>query len=162
MPEGYYQDWIEVAKDEAYHFTLLNNHLLTLGYTYGDFSAHNGLWDMALKTEHDCMIRMALVPRVLEARGIDAVPEMQSKIKNIGDEKANEILDIIHRDEIKHVQYGDKWFKFLCQKRDLNPENIFFELMANYDAPKIRGAFNRADRLKAGFSNSELDKLFNH
>lgn len=161
MPETYYHDWIEVAKDEAYHFTLLNNHLLSLGYTYGDFTAHNGLWDMALKTEHDCMIRMALVPRVLEARGIDAVPEMQSKIKNIGDEKANDILDIIHRDEIKHVQYGDKWFKFLCQQRGLNPEKTFFELMANYDAPKIRGAFNRVDRLKAGFSSSELDKLFN-
>lgn len=161
MPLAYYHDWVEVAKDEAYHFSLLNDHLQTMGYQYGDFNAHNGLWDMALKTEHDCLTRMALVPRVLEARGIDAVPEMQAKIRNTGNEEAIAILDIIHRDEIKHVQYGDKWFKYLCREKGLDSENIFFELMTKYDAPKIRGAFNRSDRLKAGFSNTELDKLLN-
>ena len=117
--------------------------------------------DALLKTEHDCLTRMALVPRVLEARGIDAVPEMQAKIRNTENEEAIAILDIIHRDEIKHVQYGDKWFKYLCREKGLDSENIFFELMTKYDAPKIRGAFNRSDRLKAGFSNTELDKLLN-
>jgi len=159
MPYEYYTNWLEVANDEALHFNLLNNHLTSLGYRYGDFSAHNGLWDMAVKTEDDCLARMALVPRVLEARGIDAIPEMQIKISTIGDSRAMKILDIIHHDEIKHVKYGDKWFKYLCHQRNLNPEITFFELMDKFNAPKIRGAFNRIDRLKAGFSEYELNKL---
>lgn len=159
MPHEYYVNWLEVAKDESLHFDLLNRHLQSLGYSYGDFNAHNGLWDMAVKTEHDVLARMALVPRVLEARGIDAIPEMQAKILHIGDCRAIEILDIIHQDEIKHVQYGDKWFKFLCNQKNLNSENIFFQLIKEYNAPRIRGAFNRTDRQKAGFSEYELDKL---
>ena len=161
MPREYYLNWLEVAKDEVYHFQLLEQHLSKLGYSYGDFDAHNGLWEMALKTEHDCLARMAMVPRVLEARGIDAVPEMQQKITQLNDIDGNKILSIIHQDEITHVSYGDKWYKYLCLQASLDPENTFFELFNRYNAPKIRGAFNRQDRKKAGFSDQELDHLYN-
>ncbi len=159
MPQQFYLDWLEVALDEVHHFELLNNHMLELGYQYGDFDAHNGLWDMALKTEHDVIARMALVPRVLEARGVDAVPEMQKKLQASNDSRAIEILDIIHQDEIKHVSYGDKWFKYCCNQQNLDPIKTFFQLFIHYDAPKIRGPFNRNDRKKAGFSDNELDYL---
>ena len=111
MPIEYYQNWMRVAKDEVYHFSLLNEHLATLQYAYGDFTAHTGLWDMVYKTECDVLVRMALVPRVLEARGIDAVPELRKKVLHIKDTKGAEILEIIHHDEITHVKYGDFWFK---------------------------------------------------
>jgi uncharacterized ferritin-like protein (DUF455 family) len=159
MPQEYYQNWLQVTVDEVYHFELLDQHLLSLGYSYGCFDAHNGLWDMAVKTDSDVLLRMALVPRVLEARGIDAVPEMQKKIAAIGDSRGVEILEIIYRDEIKHVQYGDKWFKYICQARGLNHEATFLHLLQKYNAPKIRGAFNRVDRKKAGFSYYELEQL---
>lgn len=159
MPRQFYANWLEVALDEIYHFELLNEHLATLGYKYGDFAAHNGLWEMSLKTEHDLIARMALVPRVLEARGIDAVPEMQRKLRACNDSRAIQILDIIHQDEIKHVNYGDKWFKYCCTLEDLDPLQTFFILFEQYDAPKIRGPLNRQDRKKAGFSDIELDHL---
>ena len=159
MPQQFYANWLEVAKDEVYHFELLNEHLATLGYTYGDFAAHNGLWEMALRTEHDALARMALVPRVLEARGVDAVPEMQKKLQASNDLRAIEILDIIHQDEIKHVSYGDKWFKYCCNLKQIDAVQTFFNLFVQYNAPKIRGPFNRTDRKKAGFSDAELDQL---
>lgn len=159
MPIEYYQNWMSVAKDEVYHFNLLNQHLATLDYTYGDFNAHTGLWDMVYKTECDVLIRMALVPRVLEARGIDAVPELRKKVLHIKDTKGAKILEIIHNDEITHVKYGDIWFKYLCDTRNLDYTETFFNIMDEYAAPKIRGTFNRDDRKKAGFSDIELDKL---
>lgn len=159
MPMEFYQNWLQVAAEEVYHFELLNEHLQLLGYIYGDFAAHNSLWDMAHKTETDLLTRMALVPRTLEARGIDAVPEMQEKLRTVNDLRAIEILDIIHRDEIKHVRFGDKWFKYECNKLGLNSEEVFFELFDEYQAPKIRGPFNRVDRKLAGFNDSELDRL---
>lgn len=161
MPVDFYHNWLQVAAEEVYHFELLNAHLATLGYTYGDFSAHNGLWEMAVKTEHDVLARMALVPRTLEARGVDAVPEMQEKLRTVNDIRAIEILDIIHHDEIKHVAFGDKWFKQQCEQRNVNSEETFFELFTTYNAPKIRGPFNRVDRKKAGFSDHELERLYN-
>jgi uncharacterized ferritin-like protein (DUF455 family) len=159
MPLEYYKNWMSVAKDEVYHFGLLNQHLSTLGYTYGDFTAHTGLWDMVYKTESDVLLRMALVPRVLEARGIDAVPELQKKITHIKDTRGAEILAIIHHDEITHVKYGDIWFKYICDERKLDYTDTFFTILDKYAAPKIRGAFNRPGRKLAGFSDLELDKL---
>ena len=116
MPESYYGDWWKVAKEEAYHFDLLRKHLSSLGYTYGDFVAHNGLWQAALDTAHDPLVRMALVPRVLEARGLDVTPGIMKRLQEMGDQRAVEILKIIHRDEIGHVAIGSRWFKFLCQQ----------------------------------------------
>ncbi len=159
MPAAYYADWLSVADEEAHHFELLNAHLATLGHVYGDFPAHNGLWDMALKTAHDPLVRMALVPRVLEARGLDATPLIVDKLKAVKDTRMVEILAVIERDEIGHVAIGSRWFGWLCEARGLDPEVTFRQLLEDYDAPPLKPPFNLAARRKAGFSEPELDWL---
>ncbi len=159
MPVAYYADWLKVADEEALHFDLLNTHLATLGYVYGDFPAHNGLWDMALKTAHDPLVRMALVPRVLEARGLDATPLIVDKLRAANDLAMVEILAVIERDEIGHVAIGSHWFGWLCAARGLEPETTFRQLLVDYDAPPLKPPFNLAARRAAGFSESELDWL---
>jgi uncharacterized ferritin-like protein (DUF455 family) len=159
MPPAFYADWLRVADEEALHFDLLNTHLATLGHTYGDFPAHNGLWQMALKTAHDPLVRMALVPRVLEARGLDATPLIVDKLKAANDLRMVEILAIIERDEIGHVAIGSHWFGWLCAARGLAPETTFRQLLVDYDAPPLKPPFNLAARRQAGFSESELDWL---
>lgn len=159
MPVAYYADWLRVADEEALHFDLLNAHLATLGHAYGDFPAHNGLWDMALKTAHDPLVRMALVPRVLEARGLDATPLIVGKLKAANDMRMVEILAIIERDEIGHVAIGSHWFGWLCAARGLEPEATFRQLLVEYDAPPLKPPFNLAARRAAGFSEPELDWL---
>lgn len=156
MPDAFYNDWVKVAKEEAFHFELLSKHLATLGYVYGDFSAHNGLWETALLTAHDPMIRMALVPRVLEARGLDVTPGIVKKLENIGDVKAVEILAIIHRDEIGHVETGTRWFRYLCEKRKLDSEETFKDLINQYMKGILRGPFDHDARKRAGFTEEEL------
>lgn len=156
MPEEFYSDWVKVAKEEAYHYELLSNHLKSLGYAYGDFTAHNGLWESALLTAHDPMVRMALVPRVLEARGLDVTPGIVKKLKNIGDDKAVEILAIVHHDEIGHVETGTRWFRYLCDKRGLNSEDVFKDLINKYMKGILRGPFDHDVRKKAGFTDDEL------
>jgi uncharacterized ferritin-like protein (DUF455 family) len=159
MPKEYYSNWLEVASEEVYHFKLLCNHLEKLGFSYGSFPAHNGLWDMAVQTDMDVLFRMAMVPRVLEARGLDAIPELEKKLSAISDPELHQTLNIIHRDEIKHVSYGNYWFQHICNLRNLNPEQTFLALLEQFAAPKIRGAFNRKGRLLAGFSETELDAI---
>jgi len=159
MPDNFYTDWMKVANEEAYHFELLSEHLQTLGYRYGDFPAHNGLWEAAVKTAHDPLIRMALVPRVLEARGLDVTPGIIEKLKSADDLRAVEILDIIHRDEVGHVEIGSRWFSYLCEQRELPMEATFQKLLEEYMQGRIKGPLNRASRLKAGFSEAELDYL---
>jgi len=159
MPPAYYADWLRVADEEALHFDLLSTHLATLGHAYGDFPAHNGLWDMALKTAHDPLVRMALVPRVLEARGLDATPLIVDKLKAVNETRMVEILAIIERDEIGHVAIGSHWFGWLCAARGLDAAATFRQLLVDYDAPPLRPPFNLAARRKAGFSESELDWL---
>jgi len=156
MPKEFYSDWVKVAKEEAYHFDLLTRHLKTLGYKYGDFSAHNGLWESALVTAHDPMVRMALVPRVLEARGLDVTPGIVKKLEGIGDKKAVDILAIIHRDEIGHVEAGTRWFHYFCEQRELNSEEVFKELINQYMKGRLRGPFDHEVRKQAGFSEEEL------
>jgi len=156
MPEAFYTDWVKVAKEEAYHFELLSEHLASLGYAYGDFSAHNGLWESALVTAHDAMIRMALVPRVLEARGLDVTPGIVKKLKNIGDNRAVDILAIVHRDEIGHVETGTRWFRYHCEQRKLNSEETFKELINQYMKGILRGPFDHDARKRAGFTEEEL------
>ena len=156
MPEQFYDDWVRVAKEEAYHFELLSEHLASLGYVYGDFAAHNGLWESALLTAHDAMVRMALVPRVLEARGLDVTPGIVKKLKGIGDDKAVEILAIVHRDEIGHVETGTRWFRYMCEKRELNSEEVFKELINEYMKGILRGPFDHDVRKRAGFTEEEL------
>jgi len=159
FPEDYYGDWLKVAAEEAYHFTLLRDHLRTLGKDYGDFPAHGGLWELAQKTAHDPLARMALVPRLMEARGLDVTPDIQRKLTGYGDREGAAILDIILRDEIGHVAAGDRWFRWLCQERGLDAENTYRELLESPGVPKPRRPFNEQARIAAGFSANELAKL---
>jgi len=159
MPKQYYYDWLFVANDEAKHFLLLNDHLNTLGYQYGSFNAHNSLWHMALKTESDCLHRMALVPRLLEARGLDVTPSLLEKFAKIGDNKACEILRIIQREEIKHVEIGNYWYKFLCDLKNLDYVDTFKALLNTHAPNTIKPPINTTLRKKAGFSDQEIDFL---
>ena len=127
MPLQYYLDWLKVANEEATHFSLLSNYLQELGYQYGDFDAHNGLWQMTVDTDYDVLSRMALVPRVLEARGLDVTPSIRAKFKDSNFHKMVEILDIIYRDEIGHVKIGNYWYHYLCGER--KPNQAAFQLV---------------------------------
>jgi uncharacterized ferritin-like protein (DUF455 family) len=159
MPQPFYLDWLRVAREEAYHFTLLREHLQTLGHDYGDFDAHDGLWAMTEKTRDDIVARMALVPRTLEARGLDATPLIQGKLTKAGDARAVEILDIILRDEVGHVAIGNHWYRWLCQREGLDPVAHYGVLVQRYDAPRLKPPFNRGARLAAGFTEAEIAYL---
>ena len=161
MPDDFYRQWIVVAREEAYHFELLRDHLRTLGYAYGDFPAHNALWEMAEKTRHDLLARIALVPRTLEARGLDASPAVKAKLVGAGDHAAGKILDIILQDEIGHVAVGNHWYRALCGERGLDPISTYAALAEQYGAPHLRGPFNLAARRAAGFDEAELAALEN-
>lgn len=159
MPEAFYGDWLKVASEEAYHFTLLESYLLKRNTKYGDFDAHNGLWEMAQLTAHDVMIRMALVPRVLEARGLDVTPGILKKLAQQKDEEFIGHLEIIHKDEIGHVAIGSHWYKFLCNKRGLDPRVTFKQLIQDYMNGSLRGPFDEVARLQAGFTAQEIADL---
>jgi uncharacterized ferritin-like protein (DUF455 family) len=159
MPTDYYQDWLRVAGEEALHFNLVREHLQTLGHDYGDFDAHDGLWTMAQRTAGDIVARMALVPRTLEARGLDATPPMQARLRKAGDLRAVEILDVILRDEIGHVAIGNHWYRWLCEQGGLDAVALYPELARRHDAPRPRAPLNLDARRKAGFTEAELVKL---
>jgi uncharacterized ferritin-like protein (DUF455 family) len=159
MPADYYADWLRVADEEALHFSLLAAHLRQLGFGYGDFNAHDSLWEMAGKTVDDPLARMALVPRTLEARGLDATPAVRAKLAQAGDHEAARILDIILRDEVGHVAIGNRWYRWLCGARGLEPVAAYAQLAAQYRAPQLRGPFNLAARRDAGFTEDELQAL---
>jgi uncharacterized ferritin-like protein (DUF455 family) len=159
MPEAYYGDWLKVASEEAYHFSLLESYLHNHGAHYGDYDAHNGLWEMAQVTAHDVMIRMALVPRVLEARGLDVTPGIMKKLEQVNDEEFIEHLKIIQRDEIGHVAIGNHWYKHLCAERDLDYKKTFKELIQQYMKGTLRGPFDEVARMQAGFTKEEIDDL---
>ena len=159
MPEEFYRQWIGVAIEEASHFQMLETHLNTLGYRYGDFPAHDGLWEMAERTQDDVLARLALVPRTLEARGLDASPAVRHKLASGGDPKGAGIIDIILRDEIGHVAIGNYWYRWLCTSRDLEPVQTYAELAAQYRAPVLKGPFNIEARLAAGFKPEEIVAL---
>jgi uncharacterized ferritin-like protein (DUF455 family) len=156
MPDAYYEDWLTVAKEEAYHFTLLAGHLVALGHAYGDFPGHDSLWEMVEKTRGDILARMALVPRTLEARGLDAIPPLRAKLAQAGDLAAAHILDIILRDEVGHVEIGNRWYLGLCAERGLEPVATYDELALRYKAPVLKGPFNVEARRRAGFTEAEL------
>ncbi len=159
MPEAYYSDWLRVAGEEALHFSLLSNHLKGMGYAYGDFVAHNGLWEMVEKTRGDPLARMALVPRTLEARGLDVVPAMRARLLQAGDVRAAEILDIILHDEIGHVAIGNRWYNYLCRERGIDPIVTHALLATEYGVPPLRGPYNFSARRAAGFCEAELSEL---
>ncbi|MFT5132071.1 MAG: uncharacterized ferritin-like protein (DUF455 family), partial [Gammaproteobacteria bacterium] len=159
MPEDYYVDWLRVAEDETRHFVLLRTHLNKHAYDYGDFDAHDSLWKMAGLTVDDVLHRMAVVPRVLEARGLDVTPAMINKFTSVNEFKIAETLKIIYREEIEHVRIGNKWFRHVCEQRGLDAENTFIKLIRQYHLDGIRGSINREARKEAGFSERELNFL---
>jgi len=159
LPQAYYAEWLQVAADEARHFGLLRSYLQTLGYDYGDFTVHDSLWEMGAKTAHDRLVRMALVPRLMEARGLDATPPIRRKLLQVGDQEAVRILDIILADEIIHVAIGDRWFRHLCAEQGIDAETTYRELIVRYSAPWPVLPMNEAARLAAGFSADELRRL---
>ena len=170
MPDAFYRDWALVAGEEAHHFSLLREHLRSLEtmddgkprWDYGDFTAHDGLWEMCEKTAHHIVARMALVPRTLEARGLDATPQIQAKLRQVGTPdslRAVEILDIILRDEVGHVAIGNHWYRWLCEREGLDPVAHYRVLTERYKAPKLRPPFNNEARKRAGFTADEIAAL---
>lgn len=156
FPVEFHAGWVRVAAEEAVHFGLVRARLRDLGFDYGDFTAHNGLWEMACRTASDALARMALVPRVLEARGLDATPPIMEKLRKIGDLESVAVLEIILRDEIGHVALGDHWFRQLCAAQGLEPEATYLELIEAFDAPRPQPPLHEAARLQAGFSPREI------
>lgn len=159
MPIDYYADWLQVAREEALHFGLLREHLRSYGCDYGDFPAHNGLWEMAVRTRHDVLARMALVPRIMEARGLDVTPGIQARLRSVGDTRAGEILAVILRDEIGHVRIGNRWYHWCCAQRGVEPVSTFVGLMREHAAPSFKGELNGPARLAAGFTQEEVDLI---
>ncbi|MBK7365932.1 MAG: ferritin-like domain-containing protein [Nitrosomonas sp.] len=159
LPKSFYDDWVTVAFEEACHFQLLRERLKAFDHDYGDLPAHDGLWDTALLTASDPLLRMALVPRVLEARGLDVTPGIIKRLRQIGDEKTIEILEIILHDEIGHVSIGTRWYNFFCNQRQIDPEKTFCELVSQHFAGQIAGPFHYEARQQAGFTLNELNML---
>ena len=158
-PPTFYTDWLKVAAEEAHHFSLLSARLAEFGHAYGDFPAHDGLWEMCERTRGDVLARMALVPRTLEARGLDASPPIRARLQQAGDHASAAILDVILRDEIGHVLIGNHWFRHLCDAGSLDPHATYTRLAEQYHAPKLRGPFNFEARRDAGFDEAELAAL---
>ena len=159
LPSQYYLDWISVAADEARHFQLLSTRLQSMGFSYGDFPAHNGLWEMAQRTADDPMKRMALVPRVLEARGLDVTPGMIERLKVVHDDETVSVLRVILAEEVRHVEIGSHWFRFCCEQRGLDAESTFLDLLKEHFKGSLRGPFNIPARLQAGFTQHEMDAI---
>ena len=159
LPQAFYADWVGVAEDESRHFVLLHDRLQALGYAYGDFDAHNGLWEMTEKTAHDGLARMALVPRVLEARGLDVTPGMITKLRSLGDDATADILEVILREEVAHVAAGSRWFRWYCERAGVDPVPRFRELLTEYARAVLHGPFNMQARSQAGFDEKELRML---
>jgi len=160
MPEQFYKDWLQVADEEAQHFELIRIHLQTLNVEYGDLPAHGGLWDHARDTQDDLLARLAMVPRCMEARGLDVTPAIIEKFTRLGDQASVDLLTRILTDEVGHVALGSKWFDFVCKQRGEEPESTYKSMITKYYiGGKPKGPFNKELRLRAGFSNAELDWL---
>jgi uncharacterized ferritin-like protein (DUF455 family) len=159
MPRDYYLDWTSVAADEARHFRLLRTRLQALGHDYGDFAAHNGLWEMAEKSAGRCLARMALVPRLLEARGLDVTPGMIARFRGQGDLESVVVLETILREEVGHVAIGSRWFAWCCAREGVDPVETFVALLRDEARGALRGPFNLEARRAAGFDDAEMARL---
>lgn len=159
MPRAFYADWVGVADDEARHFAMLCERLSAMGAAYGDHPAHNGLWEMAVATADSCLRRMALVPRVLEARGLDVTPGMITRLRLNGDHESAEVLEVILREEVAHVAAGTRWFHWCCERDGLAPGREFIRLVREVARGSLRGPFNRPARREAGFDDYEMSEL---
>ncbi len=162
LPDAFYQDWLCIADEEAQHFELIQRHLKSFGLNYGDLPAHNGLWDHATDTADNLLARLAMVPRCMEARGLDVTPSIIDKFQHHGDDASVKLLTRILTDEVGHVERGSYWFKYVCSKQNAEPEAKYRELIQQYYLGGMpKGPFNREMRIIAGFSNAELDWLEN-
>ena len=159
LPAAFYSDWIQVAREEVDHFCLLRERLRAGGVDYGDFPGHNGLWEMAVRTAHDPLVRMALVPRMLEARGLDVTPGIMKRFSAIDDRETVRVLEVILREEVGHVQFGSRWFDYLCRQRGVDPQETYFDLLENFLNGEIRCPLHHQARRDAGFSQEELNRL---
>jgi len=159
LPVDYYGDWIQVAEEEAHHFRLVRERLRQAGVDYGAFPAHNGLWEMARRTAHDPLVRMALVPRMLEARGLDVTPGIIERFRKLGDLETVEVLQLILAEEIGHVAFGSRWFRYLCEQRGLESESTYFKLLHDFLGGGIRCPLHHQARREAGFTQPELEHL---
>ena len=159
MPPDFYGDWLGVAREEGEHFALLRGRLRAAGRDYGDFPAHTGLWDMAGRTAHDLLARMAMVPRMLEARGLDVTPGMISRLRGAGDQETADALAVILRDEVGHVRLGSRWFHYLCDLRGVDPEETYFSLLDRYLDGEVICPLHTRARIEAGFSAEEIARL---
>lgn len=162
LPTAFYENWLQVAWDEVRHFRMLRAHLQRHGFNYGDFPAHEGLWNMCEATRHDVASRMALVPRTLEARGLDATPVIQAKLRKVGTPAALEavsLLDVILREEESHVAFGNHWYHWLCEQRGLDPMAFSQDAAKRLGAPRPKPPYNLAARARAGFTEAELQWL---
>ena len=163
MPLAFKTDWLEVADDEVRHFKMLEELLTSLGFRYGDFPVHSGLFDASLKTAHTLLDRLAIVPRYFEASGLDVNPQIIKKLENRHKKpmvkKLIEMLSIIYKEEIDHVYKGDKWFKYLC-KQEGKDEDVYFDILERYALlDKHRPHINVKARKEAGFTCEEIKKL---
>lgn len=159
FPPEFVADFVRTADDEARHFELLVARMADLGHGYGDFDAHNGLWEMAEKTAHSALARMALVPRVLEARGLDVTPGLIERLRDVGDVQSIAVLEVILREEVAHVAAGSRWFRWLCERDGLKPWPTFAGLVRAYGSQAVRGPFNLEARRAAGFDEEEIAAL---
>jgi uncharacterized ferritin-like protein (DUF455 family) len=159
MPVDFYRDWASVAVDEARHFQLLQDRLAQLGFSYGVFKAHNGLWEMAEKTRDSCLSRMALVPRLLEARGLDVTPGMIEKLRQLQDHESVAVLELILSEEVRHVAIGTHWFRHCCLLDGKDPETEFIALLKMHAKGSVRGPYNVEARARSGFSEFEMREI---
>ena len=159
LPRGWYDDWVQVAAEEAEHFLMMRGRLRDLGFEYGDFPAHDGLWELARATADDPLLRMALVPKVMEARGLDVTPSMIGRLLAAGDTATADCLSVILREEVGHVAAGNRWFRHLCRARGLDPEATWFDLLTRHLRGEVRCPLNWPDRRRAGFREAELERL---
>ncbi|GLQ34345.1 rhamnosyltransferase [Amylibacter marinus] len=150
LPRGFYDDWVKAADEESKHFNLLCDRLEAMGSHYGALPAHEGLWQAAIDTANDFMGRLAIVPMVLEARGLDVTPAMIDLFKSVGDEETVSTLEIIYAEEVGHVAYGSKWFHFMCGRENIDPKENFHALVDKYFTSKLRPPFNDEKRAEAG------------
>jgi uncharacterized ferritin-like protein (DUF455 family) len=158
-PAEFFDDWVDVAADEARHFTMLAARLNELGASYGDLPAHDGLWEAAMATSHDPLARLAVVPMVLEARGLDVTPAMIARLQRAGDDASAALLEVILREEVAHVAAGQRWFSYLCRRRSLSEHETWRELVAAHYRGVPRPPFNEAARRAAGMAPELYQQL---
>ena len=157
LPTAFYDDWVRVADEEAKHFLLLSDRLADFSAVYGELPAHDGLWEAAEATAHDLLARLAIIPLVLEARGLDVTPSMIDRLDGFGDTKSADVLRTIYEDEIGHVAIGKRWFDWLCEERGVEPRTTWQALVRRHFKGVLKPPFNGPARDAAGFPTSYLD-----